>query len=66
MKRGKKKVQKIVPTFATTNVDFILQMPLFDTIEVRGKVRFPRKRYKKSLIDQLSTYQTILSEFDEQ
>jgi|GEM_PF-2572483 len=66
MKKIGKKRQNSKKLSTSINVNFTLHTTaLFDPIEVRGKINFPKRNRKKSLIDQLSTYQSILSEFEE-
>lgn len=65
MKRDRKKKKNTENSLRASNVDFILHTPLFDAISVKSKITFQKRRSKKSLIDFFSTYQSILSEFEE-
>ena len=62
MKKGEQLVKEKYTSLP--HADFILQSPLLDAIEVKNKIRFSKKVRKKSLVEQLSTVQTIFSDYE--
>ena len=63
----KKELVRIIerfPSFAKTNVEFVLRNPLFDAIEVQGKISFSRPSRTSSLLEQMTTFQSILSDYE--
>ncbi len=57
--RGKEKT-----TAFKTGGNFVLTTPLLNPIQVKNRVCFQSRSYKKTLLEQWSAVQSILSEYE--